>query len=174
MNEGVKVLIERLKTNPEDFEVVLDEKYKHGMKEGRFYWVSEQIRDYLRIGNNHLHLTLLMKEDLNALVEAFKEKHQQEFTDKVMKDLFKEEETPSPAIAGGWMSNGTTISPLQGLQGQQANGWTDPRIAYLANQQQAQQLRGLMDSTNITSVSKGGTGTTATTGLLGTLTGIFK
>jgi len=175
MNEGVKVLIERMKTNPEDFELAQDKNYKHGLKEGRFYWVAEQIRDYLRIGNNHLHLTLLMKEDLNALVEAFKEKHQQEFTDKVMKDLFKEEETPSPAIAGGWMSNGTTISPLQV---QQAN-WTDPRIAYLRqqqvnNQQLDQQLRGLVDANNLTSVSKGGTGTTATTGLLGTLTGIFK
>jgi hypothetical protein len=154
MNEGVKVLIERMKTNPEDFEVVLDEKYKHGMKEGRFYWVSEQIRDYLRIGNNHLHLTLLMKEDLNALVEAFKEKHQQEFTDKVMKDLFKEEETPSPAIAGGWMSNGTTISPLQNTLGT----WTDPRLAM---QSQINATSGL------TNVSFGSTGTTATTLSLG-------
>ena len=156
MNEGVKVLIERLKTNPEDFEVVLDEKYKHGMKEGRFYWVSEQIRDYLRIGNNHLHLTLLMKEDLNALVEAFKEKHQQEFTDKVMKDLFKEEEDlkVSPQIAGGWFPQGQKVNPLQNTLGT----WTDPRLAM---QSQINATSGL------TNVSFGSTGTTATTLSLG-------
>jgi hypothetical protein len=127
MNEGVKVLIERLKTNPEDFEVVLDEKYKHGMKEGRFYWVSEQVRDYLSLGNNHLHLTLLKREDLDALVEAFKEKHQQEFTDKVMKHLFAEEEDlkVSPQIAGGWFPQGQKVNPLQNTLGT----WTDPRLA---------------------------------------------
>lgn len=170
MNEGVKVLIERMKTNPEDFQM---HPIPQGVKRGRFYWITEEMQKYLNIQAGHYYMTLLKKDDLDALVDAFKDMHQQEFTDKVMKDLFKEEET-SPAIAGGWMSNGTTISPLQGLQGQQANGWTDPRIAYLANQQQAQQLRGLVGSTNITNVSNGGIGKTATTGLLGTLTGIFK
>ena len=166
MNEGVKVLIERLKTNPEDFEVVLDEKYKHGMKEGRFYWVSEQVRDYLSLGNQHMHLTLLMKEDLDALVDAFKEKHQQEFTDRVMRDLFKEEKEPvvGPTIAGGWL-------PQQGLRAQVQNAmWSDPRLAMQAQNQAMNTYTG----TGITSVSKGGTGKTATTGLLGGLTGLFK
>lgn len=173
MNEGVKVLIERLKTNPEDFELVQDKNYKHGLKEGRFYWVSEQIRDYLTIGNNHLHLTLLMKEDLDALVDAFKEKHQQEFTDKVMRDLFREEEDlkVSPQIAGGWFPQGQKVNPLQNTVGT----WTDPRLIHQGNTTIVNPYQAQMDSTTgITSVSKGGTGTTATTGFLGTLTGIFK
>jgi hypothetical protein len=165
MNEGVKVLIERMKTNPEDFELVQDKNYKHGLKEGRFYWVSEQVRDYLSLGNQHMHLTLLMKEDLDALVDAFKEKHQQEFTDRVMRDLFREEQK-EPVIKSQWLSG---VSPLQGVTNT-VGTWTDPRIAYLSQQSQAQ-----IDSTSgLTSVSLGGTGTTATTGLLGTLTGIFK
>ena len=112
-------------------------------------------------------MTLLKKDDLDALVDAFKDMHQQEFTDKVMKDLFKEEEQiPTPSIAGGWMSNSTTISPLQNTLGT----WSDPRLAMQAQNQAMNTYTG----TGITSVSKGGTGTTATTGLLGTLTGIFK
>lgn len=167
MNEGVKVLIERLKTNPEDFELVQDKNYKHGLKEGRFYWVSEQVRDYLSLGNQHMHLTLLMKEDLDALVDAFKEKHQQEFTDRVMRDLFRGEEDlkVSPQIAGGWLPQGGRVSTALGQQNAQNAVWTDPRLAFQqAQQAQNQQLRALMDSNNIASVSKGGTGTTATTG----------
>jgi hypothetical protein len=157
MNEGVKVLIERMKTNPEDFQM---HPIPQGVKRGRFYWITEEMQKYLNIQGGHYYMTLLKKDDLDALVDAFKDMHQQEFTDKVMRDLFKEEEQiPTPSIAGGWMSttNSTTISPL----GQ--NPYS-----------QNQQLRALMDSGNLTSVSLGGTGTTATTGLLGTLTGIFK
>ena len=159
MNEGVKVLIERLKTNPEDFELVQDKNYKHGLKEGRFYWVSEQVRDYLSLGNQHMHLTLLMKEDLDALVDAFKEKHQQEFTDRVMRDLFRGEEDlkVSPQIAGGWLPQGGRVSTALGQQNAQNAVWTDPRLAFQqAQQAQNQQLRALMDSNNIASVSKGG------------------
>jgi hypothetical protein len=152
MNEGVKVLIERMKTNPEDFQM---HPIPQGVKRGRFYWVSEQVLDYLSLGNQHMHLTLLMKEDLDALVDAFKEKHQQEFTDRVMKDLFKEEEQiPTPNVAGGWLPQGKKVNPLQNSQNAV---WTDPRIAYLNQQSQAQ-----IDSTSgLISVSLGGTGTTA-------------
>ena len=169
MNEGVKVLIERMKTNPEDFQM---HPIPQGVKRGRFYWVTEEMQKYLNIQRGHYYMTLLKKDDLDALVNAFKDMHQQEFTDKVMRDLFKEEEDlkVSPQIVGGWLP-----------QGQNAQnslwGFSDPRIAYLSQQQQAQNqhLRAHMDATSgLMNVSKGGTGTTATTGLLGTLTGIFK
>ena len=159
MNEGVKVLIERMKTNPEDFQM---HPIPQGVKRGRFYWITEEMQKYLNIQSGHYYMTLLKKDDLDALVDAFKDMHQQEFTDKVMKDLFKEEEQiPTPSIAGGWISNGTTISPLQNTLG----AWTDPRLAM---QSQINATSGL------TNVSNGGIGKTATTGLLGTLTGIFK
>ena len=118
-------------------------------------------------------MTLLKKDDLDALVNAFKDMHQQEFTDKVMRDLFKEEEEQEPVVKSQWLGG---VSPLQGQNAQNAM-WSDPRIAYLSQQQQAQNqhLRAHMDATSgLMNVSKGGTGTTATTGLLGTLTGIFK
>lgn len=165
MNEGVKVLIERMKTNPEDFQM---HPIPQGVKRGRFYWITEEMQKYLNIQAGHYYMTLLKKDDLDALVNAFKDMHQQEFTDKVMKDLFAEEEDlkVSPQIAGGWLP-----------QGQRAQNavWSDPRIAYLSQQQQAQNLRAHMDATSgLTNVSNGGTGTTATTGLLGGLTGLFK
>ena len=172
MNEGVKVLIERMKTNPEDFQM---HPIPQGVKRGRFYWVTEEMQKYLNIQSGHYYMTLLKKDDLDALVNAFKDMHQQEFTDKVMRDLFKEEEDlkVSPQIVGGWLP-----------QGQNAQnslwGFSDPRIAYLSQQQQQQQahnqhLRAHMDATSgLTNVSNGGTGTTATTGLLGGLTGLFK
>jgi hypothetical protein len=159
MNEGVKVLIERMKTNPEDFQM---HPISQGVKRGRFYWITEEMQKYLNIQSGHYYMTLLKKDDLDALVDAFKDMHQQEFTDKVMKDLFKEEEQiPTPSIAGGWMSNSTTISPLQNTLGT----WSDPRLAMQAQ---------INATSGLTNVSNGGIGKTATTGLLGGLTGLFK
>ena len=165
MNEGVKVLIERMKTNPEDFQM---HPIPQGVKRGRFYWITEEMQKYLNIQSGHYYMTLLKKDDLDALVNAFKDMHQQEFTDKVMRDLFKEEEQiPTPSMAGGWMSNSTTISPLQGQNAM----WSDPRIAFQqAQQTQNQHLRAHMDATSGITSAHTGTGK----GLLGTLTGIFK
>ena len=160
MNEGVKVLIERMKTNPEDFQM---HPIPQGVKRGRFYWITEEMQKYLNIQSGHYYMTLLKKDDLDALVDAFKDMHQQEFTDKVMKDLFKEEEQiPTPEIAGGWFPQGGRVSTALG---QQNAMWSDPRLAMQAQ---------INATSGLTNVSKGGTGTTATTGLLGTLTGIFK
>ena len=96
MNDGVKVLIERMKTNPEDFTMT---PTISGAKEGKFYWVRKKILSYLSEPSSvsptpsnapYSHLLLLKQEDLDALVEAFREMHQQEFTDKVMADLFSD------------------------------------------------------------------------------------
>lgn len=146
MNEGVKVLIERMKTNPEDFQV---HPIPQGVKRGRFYWITEEMQKYLNIQAGHYYMTLLKKDDLDALVDAFKDMHQQEFTDKVMKDLFKEEEQiPTPEIAGGWLP--------QGQRAQQSGRYAIGNTTII-NPYQAQ-----IDSTSgLTSVSLGGTGTTA-------------
>ena len=172
MNEGVKVLIERMKTNPEDFEYTHDKNHQYGMKQGRFYWVTEQIQSYLTNQNSHHYLTLLKQEDIDALVNAFKERHEQEFTDKVMRDLFKEEE--EPMIKSGWLGAG----------GKAIGTWSDPRIALLGQQQaHNQHLQAHIDArqqamsqqqqamAGITSVS---TGTGNNRSLLGGLTGLFK
>jgi hypothetical protein len=159
MNEGVKVLIERMKTNPDDFQM---HPIRQGVRRGRFYWITEEMQNYLTRQGNHYYMTLLKQEDVDALVDAFKDMHQQEFTDKVMKDLFKEEEQiPTPNVAGGWMPNGrtgTTISP----QGKLLQGWTDPRLIHQGNATIVNPYQAQIDSTSgLTSVSNGGTGTTA-------------
>lgn len=179
MNEGVKVLIERMKTNPEDFQM---HPIPQGVKKGRFYWITEEMQKYLNIQGGHYYMTLLKKDDLDALVDAFKDMYQQEFTDKVMKDLFREEEQiPTPSIAGGWMSNSTTISPLQNAM------WTDPRLALLGQQQaHNQHLQAHIDARQqamsqqamsqqqqaMVGITSAHTGTGK--GLLGGLTGLFK
>ena len=176
MNEGVKVLIERMKTNPEDFQM---HPIPQGVKRGRFYWVTEEMQKYLNIQSGHYYMTLLKKDDLDALVNAFKDMHQQEFTDKVMRDLFKEEEEqiPTPSMAGGWFPQGGRVSTALGQQNAQNAMWSDPRIAYLSQQQQAQnqQLRAHMDATSgLTNVSSGVTSAHRGGGMFSHLTGIFK
>lgn len=172
MNEGVKILIERMKTNPEDFKLAQGKDYRHGMTEGRFYWVTEEIQKHLNIQSDHYYVTMLKKDDLDALVDAFKDMQQQEFTDKVMRDLFKEEgEVERP-----------TYSPLQGLRpgGIHAATWSDPRIAF-QQQIQTQHLQAQMDARQqamsqqqqaMVGITSAHTGTGK--GLLGGLTGLFK
>ena len=176
MNEGVKVLIERMKTNPEDFQI---HPIPQGVKRGKFYWITEEMQKYLNIQSGHYYMTLLKKDDLDALVDAFKDMHQQEFTDKVMRDLFKEEEEqiPTPSMAGGWLPQGGRVSTALGQQNAQNAMWSDPRIAYLSQQQQAhnQHLRAHMDATSgLTNVSSGVTSAHRGGGMFSHLTGIFK
>jgi len=155
MNEGVKVLIERMKTNPEDFQLVQDKKSKYDLKEGKFYWVKQAVENYLTGEQTSLHLMLLKQQDLDALVDAYRDMHQQQFTNKVMNHLFKEEEV-APEVAGGWLP--------QGARTLQNAGWTDPRLMHIGNttivNPLAQQQRAQNALSGLTSVSSG-TGTTA-------------
>jgi len=65
MNDGVAMLLERMKTNPEEF----------GVRDGK--WTS--------LMNNHImHLE---KEDRDALNEGMDKLMQQRFTEKVMEEL---------------------------------------------------------------------------------------
>ena len=76
MNEGVKILLERIKTNPEEFY-----DPKNGLhvstKWGRI------IADYQGF---------LDEEDKKALNDALSKMHQQAFTERVMKELLAPEE----------------------------------------------------------------------------------
>jgi hypothetical protein len=148
MNEGVKVLIERMKTNPDDFQM---HPIRQGVRRGRFYWITEEMQNYLTRQGSHYYMTLLKQEDVDALVDAFKDMHQQDFTDRVMKDLFKEEEEmPTPNVAGGWLPQGART-----LQNSQNSLWgfADPRLAMQAQ---------IDSTTGVTSISNGGTGATTT------------
>jgi hypothetical protein len=72
MNEGVKILLERMKTNPDEF--------VNGTK-----WA----------GLIHGYKEYLSEEDTKILDEAYNELMQQHFTERVMKELLAPEEDNS-------------------------------------------------------------------------------
>jgi len=88
MNEGVKILLERIKTNPEEF--TTQEKWGHLIQS---------------------HKMFLNKEDAKALDDALNGLMQQRFTEKVMKELLAPEEDDS---LGKWFSAQKIGTPLGG------------------------------------------------------------
>ena len=72
MNEGVKILIERMKTNPEEF-----------IKGSKWAGLIHGYKDYLNA------------EDTKILDGAYNELMQQDFTERVMKELLAPEEDNS-------------------------------------------------------------------------------
>ena len=77
MNEGVKILLERMKTNPEEFTDVL------GIRMSKWGSLIAQFREYLD------------RADIEAIEEAYKPLMQQHFTEQVMKELLAPEEDDS-------------------------------------------------------------------------------
>ena len=95
MNEGVKILLERMKTNPEEFAI----------GDGGFHTLSKWgrlIADYQ---------TYLEPEDCEILKSAINKLHQQTFTEKVMKELLAPEEDDD---LGKWFSAQKTGTPSVG------------------------------------------------------------
>ena len=73
MNEGVKILLERMKTNPEEFIAPLNT--------GKSKWghLIESYKDSLDV------------EDQQAIKDGYKKIHQQRFTESVMRELLAPE-----------------------------------------------------------------------------------
>ena len=88
MNEGVKILLERMKTNPEEF--TTQEKWGHLIQS---------------------HKMFLNEEDAKALGDALNELMQQRFTEKVMTELLAPEEDGS--LGKPWYSKQSAM-PLGG------------------------------------------------------------
>lgn len=88
MNEGVKILLERMKTNPEEF--TTQEKWGHLIQS---------------------HKMFLNAEDAKALGDALDGLMQQRFTEKVMKELLAPEEDDN---LGKWFSAQKIGTPLGG------------------------------------------------------------
>lgn len=78
MNDGVRILIERMETNPEDFE--------YG---GRFSDIAETINEFCQ-DSNRTWFWFLSEEDKAALKRAWADKAGREFSEHVMKTLFEE------------------------------------------------------------------------------------
>ena len=74
MNEGVKILLERMKTNPEEF--IVSEGYPYEVGSGsKWHKLIESHKLYLNPEDNKV-----LEEALNGLM-------QQRFTERVMKEL---------------------------------------------------------------------------------------
>lgn len=78
MNDGVRILIERIETNPEDFEY-----------DGRFSDIADTINEFCQ-GSNRTWFWFLSEEDKEALKRAWANKAGREFSEHVMKTLFEE------------------------------------------------------------------------------------
>jgi hypothetical protein len=85
MNEGVKILLARMKTNPEEFIDGL------GIRMSKWGLLIVQFKEYLD------------KADIEAIEEAYKPVMQQHFTEMVMKELLAPEEDNS--LGKPWYSN---------------------------------------------------------------------
>ena len=94
MNEGVKILIERMKTNPEEF--------LQGSK-----WA----------GLIHGYKSYLSEEDAKILQDTYNGLMQQEFTEKVMTELLAPEEDDS--MGKLWYSK-QNVMPLGGATQEQS------------------------------------------------------
>ena len=75
MNDGVRIIIERMKTNPEEFE-----------GRGKFRWVADILDDVVE--KRGQGFWFLRDEDRQALESAWAEKHADMFTKGVMTTLF--------------------------------------------------------------------------------------
>lgn len=93
MNEGVKILLERMKTNPEEFVDGL------GIRMSKWGALLSQFREYLD------------EADLKLLEEAYTPLMQQHFTEQVMKELLAPEE--DDGLGKRWYTK-QSVMPLGG------------------------------------------------------------
>ena len=95
MNEGVKILLERMKTNPEEF--IVSEGYPYEVGSGsKWHKLIESHKLYLNPEDNKV-----LEEALNGLM-------QQRFTERVMKELLAPEEDDS--LGKPWYSKQGNIT----------------------------------------------------------------
>ncbi len=91
---GVKILLERMKSNPEDFELLdYDASLMHSVK-GRFYEFAQAIEGLIlgkiekdRPWRDWQYFT---DEERQALIEGFKEMKRVKFNNKIMERVFDE------------------------------------------------------------------------------------
>ena len=99
MNEGVKIILERIKTNPEDFSY----NYIAG--------VSSKWDNLLNMALNSADFT---SEEKDALSEALRNKNRDSFTARVMQTLLVQDEPSdegkSPYLANGIRMGGQTLA----------------------------------------------------------------
>jgi len=91
---GVKILLERMKSNPEDFELLDHDMRTLQSVKGRFYEFAQSIEGIIlgktdkdRPWKDWQYFT---KEERQALIEGFKEMKRVKFDNKIMERVFDE------------------------------------------------------------------------------------
>ena len=121
MNEGVKILLERMKTNSEEF--TTQEKWGHLIQS---------------------HKMFLNGEDAKALDDALNELMQQRFTEKVIKELLAPEDD---SLGKPWYTTRAKGTPLVGTtQGLYANGIGGNATLIEAQKYQMEQMKLHLDA----------------------------
>lgn len=121
MNEGVKILLERMKTNSEEF--TTQEKWGHLIQS---------------------HKMFLNEEDARSLDNALNELMQQRFTEKVMTELLAPEDD---SLGKPWYATRAKGTPLAGTtQGLYANGIGGNATLIEAQKYQMEQMKLHLDA----------------------------
>jgi hypothetical protein len=95
MLEGVRILIDRMESSPEDF--VYDTNNVHVQRTPKFYYITDQINQILEGGTKYNMFSHLTSEEKTALIVAFRKMMRQAFTAQVIARTFEdkaEEEAP--------------------------------------------------------------------------------
>ena len=112
MNEGVKLLIARMESNPEDFEDRDFEPNTGRITRGKFKGVADMLKKRLS-GERPAWdaMNVLTTEEIEALTAAYLEMERKKFTNGIMAKLL-EEPAPREEYAGGFFANIGTAGPL--------------------------------------------------------------
>lgn len=95
MLEGVRILIDRMESSPEDF--VYDTNNVHVQRTPKFYYITDQLNQILEGGTKYNMFSHLTSEEKTALIVAFRKMMRQAFTAQVIARTFEdkaEEEAP--------------------------------------------------------------------------------
>lgn len=94
MMQSVQVIIERLKSHPEDFFGGIEEMTKLGMSRPKFYDITDKLDNLLtEPQDGHIHrLWYLTEDEKTALLAAYKEARRARFEAKVFHTLLTKPE----------------------------------------------------------------------------------
>lgn len=148
MMQSVQVIIERLKTHPEDFFGDLEEVKSLSIRQPKFSGIVSKLDDLILEKTEHPHRLWFLNEDEQAaLIEAYKEARRARFEAKVFHTLLTTSE-PQEANTVTYKTQGR-YHPHTGKalmdaadSGSYTTGWSDPRgiITPASMMSQAQQI----------------------------------
>jgi hypothetical protein len=113
MNEGVKLLIDRMESNPEDFEDRDFEPNTGRITRGKFRSIADLLRKRLS-GERPAWdaMNVLTTEEIEALTAAYVEMERKKFTNGVMAKLLEEDKVDGLAYTTGPLNTGPLITSV--------------------------------------------------------------